>query len=99
MVLNAKKRRQLAEVALQRKAAPGPSVVDAFTLVASAPAPVDQRQKGVAEAATSEDEDTCSGLIFKRKRKVDDAVLANSASDDRAPSYREDPPNASSPVT
>ena len=102
MVLNAEKRRQLAEVALQRKVAPGPSDANASTPVASAlgpsaPAPVDHRQKGVAEAIASEDEDTCSGLVFKRKRKVDVALPTNSASDDRAPSFRENPPSASSP--
>jgi len=94
MVLNAEKRRQLVEVALQRNVAPGPSDADASTPVASAPgpsapAPVDHRSKGVAEATASEDEDTCSGLVFKRKRKVDVVVPANSASDDHAPSYRE----------
>ncbi|XP_068503759.1 uncharacterized protein [Phaseolus vulgaris] len=97
-----KKRRQLAEVALQRKAAPGPSDADASTPAASAsspfaPALVDQRQKGVVEATASEDEDTCSGLVFKRKRKVDVAVPVNSASDDRAPSFREHPTSASFP--
>jgi len=60
-------------------------------------ASVDQRQKGVVEVIASEDEDTCSGLIFKRKRKVDVAVPANSASDDYAPSFRKHPPSASSP--
>ena len=100
MVLNAEKRRQLAEVALQRKATPGPSDVDAFTPTASGPGPsvlafVDQRQNGVAEATASEDEDTCSGFFFKRKRKVNVAVPANSASD--APSFREHAPSVSSP--
>ena len=76
-------------MALQRKAAPGPSAADASTPAASAPGPfaptlVDQRQKRVAEFAASEDEDTCSGLVFKRKRKVDVAVPTNSGSDDRA---------------
>jgi len=91
MVLNAKKRRQLAEIALKRKAAPGPSTADAPIH------PVDQRQKGVAEATATEDEDTCLGLVFTRKRKVDVAVPTNLASDNRAPSFRENPPSASSP--
>ena len=89
-------------MALQRKAAPGPSAADASTPAASAPGPfaptlVDQRQKRVAEFAASEDEDTCSGLVFKRKRKVDVVVPANSSSDDHAPFYRANPPSASFP--
>jgi len=66
MVLNTEKRRQLAVVAAQLKIAPGPSASGP-----SAPAPIDQRLKGVvevAEVAPSKDEDTCSGLVFKRKR-------------------------------
>jgi len=90
MVLNAEKRRQLAIVAAQLKAAPGPSAPGP-----SAPAPIDQRLKRVvvvAEVAASEDEDTCSGLVFKRKRKADAAVPAPSSSDGHTPSYREHPP-------
>jgi len=102
MVLNTEKRRELAVVSLQLKAAPGPSTADApapatSTPGPSAPTPIDQRQKGVAEAAASEDEDTCSGLVFKRKRKVDAAVPAASGLNDRAPSFREHPLSASSP--
>jgi len=89
MVLNTEKRRQFTVVALQLWGAPGPSVVDASapttsTLGPSAPAPLDQRQKGLAELAASEDEDTCSGLVFKRKRKDYAAVPAASSSDDCA---------------
>ena len=104
MVLNVEKRRQLVEVALWRKAAPSPSNVDALAPVATifAPSPyaptlVDHRQKGVVEATASKDNDTCSGLIFKRKRAADVAIPAHSASDDSAPSFRENPPSASSP--
>ena len=69
-VLNAEKRRQFAVVALQLRVAHGPSVADASAPVTSTPgpstpAPVDKRQKGIAEAAAFEDEDTCSGLVFK----------------------------------
>jgi len=95
MVLNVEKRRQLAVVAGQMKAAPGPSAPGP-----SAPAPTDQRLKGVAEVAEvvpSEDEDTCSGLVYKRKRKVDVVVPALSGLDGQTPSYREHPPSASSP--
>jgi len=102
MVLNAEKRRQLAAVALQLKAAPDPSTTNTPAPATSAPGPsaptlVDQRQNGVAEAVASKDEDTYSGLIFKRKRKVDVAVPANSTSNYRAPSYREHPPSSSCP--
>jgi len=79
MVLNAEKRRQLVAVAIQLKVASGP-----FVPATSAPAPVDQRQKRVVEAAASEDEDTCSGPVFKRKQKADAAVPTTSGSDDRA---------------
>jgi len=94
MVLNTEKRRQDA-VAAQLKAALGPSAPGP-----SAPAPVDQRLKWVAEVtevAASEDEDTCSGLVFKRKRKADAVVPVPSGLDGRAPSYREHPPSVSFP--
>jgi len=84
----------LAAVATQLKTAPDPSLPDPAAL-----APVDQRLKGVVEiteAAAFEDEDICSGLVFKRKRKADVAVPAPSGLDGRAPSYREHPPSASS---
>jgi len=89
MVLNAEKRRHLAVVAAQMKTAPGPSTKD-------------KRLKGVAKAAEvapSEDDDTCSGLVFKRKRKVDATVPAQSGSDGQAPSYRECPPVSLLPAT
>ena len=72
-------------MALQRKAAPGPFDDDISTPAASAPdppalAPVDHRQKGVVEAISSKDEDTCSGLVFKRKRKVNVVIPTGGAS-------------------
>ncbi|XP_068477186.1 uncharacterized protein [Phaseolus vulgaris] len=102
MVLNAEKRRQLAEVALQRKAAPGSSAADAPTLADNAPGPyalvpVDHRQKGVVKAIAFEDEDTYSGIVFTRKRKADVAVPSPSHLDAHAPSYREHPSNTSFP--
>jgi len=95
MVFNAEKRRQLDAVATQMKATPGPS-----TAGLSAPPPIDQRLKGVVEVAKVapfEDEDTCSGLIFKRKHKADVVVTTLSDSDGQASSYREHLPSASSP--
>jgi len=106
MVLNAEKRNKLVELVTHRKVA----LADAGTSApastpppaASAPnspvpAPVDNRRKGVVVATGSKDEDTCTGLIFKRQR-VDDVVApSHSASDGHAPSFRDNPPSASSP--
>jgi len=72
--------------------APGPS--------SPGPSTKDKRLKGVAEAAEvvpSEDEDTCPGLVFRRKRKADAIVPAQSGFDGQSPSYRECPHSASSP--
>ena len=98
----------LAEAASKLKAGAGPSDANtaapadalAATIFAPnpyAPAPADLRQKGVVEAAASEDEDTCSGLVFKRKRGVDIAVPMLSTLDGCVPSFRENPPSAFSP--
>jgi len=97
MVLDAEKRRHLTVVAMQKKIAHVP-----FALVPSAPGPLvkDKRLKGVAEVAEvapSEDEDTYSGLVCKRKRKADAAISVPSDSDGQAPSYKECPPSAFSP--
>jgi len=109
MVLNEEKRRMLAEAASKRKAGAGPSDVDVATPANApgtaitapspyAPTPMDLRQKGVVEATASEDEDTCSSLVFKRKRVVDVAVPAQSASDGRASFFRENSPKCIFPL-
>ena len=54
-------------------------------------------KKGAVEAIASEDEDTCIGLVFKRKKGADVVAPSHSASDDHAPSFRDHPPSASSP--
>jgi len=62
--LDAEKRKHLVVVAMQKKNASSPSAKD-------------KKLKGVAEVAKvapSEDDETCSGLVFKRKRKVDAAI-------------------------
>ena len=62
--------------------------------------PKDKRLTGVAEVAEVapfEDDETCSGVVFKTKRKADAANLVPSDSDGHAPSYREYPPSASCP--
>jgi len=94
MVLNAEKRKQLAAMAAQMKAAPGPSALG--------PSTKGKRLKGVAEVAEvapSEDEDTCSDLVFRRKRKADVAVPMPSGLDEQAPFYRECPLVPPLPVT
>jgi len=108
MVLNAKKRRMLAEAVSKLKVGVSPSSANVATLVHAPPAPTpapspstlalaDLRQKGVVEVAASQDEDTCSSLVFKKKRGTDVAVPVLSASDGCAPSFREKPLSASSP--
>jgi len=73
---------------MQNKTASGPS--------APGPPVKDKKLKMVSEVAPSEDGETCSGLVFKRKRKADVAILVPSDSNGRAPSYMECPPCASS---
>jgi len=99
MVLDAEKRRYLVVVATQKKTALGPSapIPAAPGSSAHGPSVKDNRRKGVVEVAPSEDKDTCSGLIFRRKRKADVAIPVPSNLDGQAPSYRECPPSASSP--
>ena len=59
-------------------------------------APGDNRLKGVVVAAGTEDEDTSSDLVFKRKRVGDVEAPPHYASDSHAPSFRDNPPSASS---
>jgi len=47
-------------------------------------------------ATGTEDEDTDSGLVFKRQRVVDIEGPLHSATNGRAPSFRDNPPSASS---
>ena len=106
-MLNAEKKRMLAEATSKLKVGGGPSdanvvaSVDAPVAVISAPnpstpAPLNFRQKGVVEVVASKNENTNFGLIFKRNRGVDVTVPALPVSDGCAPSFRE-PPSASSP--
>ena len=83
-MLDAQKRKHLHVVAIQKETATGPSAKD-------------NKLKAVAEVVPSKDEETCSGLVFKRKRKADTAIPMPLDLDGRAPSYRECPPSASSP--
>jgi len=101
MVLDAEKRRKLVELVSRRKATLAGASTPAGTLpvatstpISPDPAPIDQRQKWVVEAAH---EDTCTGLVFKRKRATNVVAPSHSSSDGHAPSFRENPPSASSP--
>jgi len=83
-MLDAQKRKNLVALAKQKKNAQAPSAKD-------------QNLKAEAEVAPSEDEETCYGLVFKRKRTDAAAISVHSVSDDRAPSYRDFPPSPSPP--
>jgi len=61
MVLDAQKRKHLTVVAIKKKAAPGSPTKD-------------NKLKVVVEVVPSEDEETGSGLVFKRKHKVNTAI-------------------------
>jgi len=67
MVLDSQKRKHLVVVVMQKKTTPGPSAKD-------------KKLKMVAEVAPSEDEETCSVLVFKRKHKVYAAISVPSNS-------------------
>jgi len=68
MVLDVQKRKNLTVLAVQKKTAPSPCAMD-------------KNLKAVAEAVLSKDEETCSGLVFKRKRKANAAIPVPSDSD------------------
>jgi len=102
MVLNAKKRWMLVEATSKLKVGASPSNANTaapadapFAVISApnpyAPAPADLRQEGVVEAIASEDEDTCSDFVFKRKRVANVAAPAQSASNGCASSFREPP--------
>jgi len=59
------------------------------------PAPVVDRQKGVV-AVNSDDEDTYTGLVFKRHR-VGEVVVPSPSAYGGTPTFRDNPPSASSP--
>jgi len=59
------------------------------------PAPVDDRQKGVV-AVNSDDEDTCTSLVFKRQR-VEEVVVPSPSASGGTPTFKDNPLSASSP--
>jgi len=106
MVLNEEKRRKLVKLTSKHKATlakvctstpAGTPLAATSAPVSPEPTPIDQRQKGVPEVIASEDKDTCTCPVFRRKRVADVMAQSHSASDGHAPSFRENPPNASSP--
>jgi len=62
----------------------------------STPAHVNKR-KGVVVETSSEDEDTGSGLVFKRHRVSEVVAPSHSASSGLTPTFRDNPPSASCP--
>jgi len=58
---------------------------------------VNDRLKRVVVAAGTDNDDTNSGLVFKRQRVAVAEEPAHSTSDGHAQSFRDNPPNASSP--
>jgi len=103
IVLNEEKSNKLAGLIARRQtvvtgasglAATGPSSVAAPAQDSPGPAPGD-KQKGLVVAIGSEDEDTDTSLVFKRQR-VGVATTSHSATDGHAPSFRDNPPYASS---
>ena len=61
------------------------------------PAPVDGQKGVVAVVVNSEDEATCTGLVFKRPRVGEAATPSHSASGGLIPAFRDNPPSVSSP--
>ena len=62
-------------------------------VVAQAPPAEDLKLKAVAEVDLLDDKETCSGPVFKRRRKADPTPTEHSASDGRAPSPQVPPPS------
>jgi len=62
-------------------------------VVAQASPAKDLKLKAVAEVAPSDDEETYSGPVFKRRRKATTKPVEHSASDGRTPSPQAPPPS------
>ena len=101
MVLNEEKRNRLADVIARRQAALGgaggsaPVVLLIAAQASPIPAPA-EKKKGVVAVDSDDDEDTSEGLVFKRPR-VGVMATSLSATDGHPPSFRDNPPSASSP--
>ncbi|KAK7342266.1 hypothetical protein VNO80_25212 [Phaseolus coccineus] len=95
MVLSADKKKRLADV-LSRRNASGSAPAGPSSPAGAALEPIAEKSKKAAPVEVSDDEDTCSGLVFKRKR-VGTAAEVSSATEGHPSSFREHPPSASSP--
>jgi len=98
------KRKKLADLLAKRRvAAAGVGTSTPRTPPTSAtsapqtiePAPVDNKQKGVV-VVDSNDEDTCTSLVFKRQR-VGKVVAPSPSTSGGTSAFRDNPPSASSP--
>ncbi|KAK7342256.1 hypothetical protein VNO80_25201 [Phaseolus coccineus] len=95
MVLSADKKKRLADV-LSRRNAGGLAPAGPSSPAGAALDRIADKSKRAAPVEVSDDEDTCSGLVFKRK-KVGTATEVSSATEGHPSSFREHPPSASSP--
>ncbi|KAK7332477.1 hypothetical protein VNO80_29229 [Phaseolus coccineus] len=95
MVLSADKKKRLADV-LSRRNAGGLAPAGPSSPAGAALDRIADKSKRAAPVEVSDDEDTCSGLVFKRKR-VGTATEVSSATEGHPSSFREHPPSASSP--
>jgi len=104
ITLNEEKNKNLAELLARHKAAaagigtstPPPPITSAPN--SSEPASGVNKLKEVVVATGTEDEDTSSGFVFKRKKVGDVEASSHSASDGHAPSFGDNPSSPSSPL-
>ncbi|KAK7382312.1 hypothetical protein VNO80_01163 [Phaseolus coccineus] len=89
MVLSTDKKKRLADV-LNRRNASGSAPAGPSSPAGAALEPIAEKSKRAAPVEVSNDEDTCSGLVFKRKR-VGTAAEVSSATEGHPSSFREHP--------
>jgi len=106
MGFNKDKKKKLAELLAKRRAAPAgvgtstpitPPTSATSAPITTEPAPIDRQKGVVVMTVDSEDEDTCTGLVFKRLRVGEAAAPSHFASGGLIPVFRDNPPSASSP--
>jgi len=91
--LLAKCRAAAAEVGTSTPRAPPTSATSTPYLIELAP--IDDMQKGVV-AVDSDDEETCTNLVFKRQR-VGESVAPSPSASGGTPAFKDNPPSTSSP--
>jgi len=98
MGFNKDKKKKLAYLLAKRRAAAAgvgtstpraPSISATFAPHPIEPAPADDRQKGVV-AVDTDDEDTCTSLVFKRQR-VGEVVVSSPSASGGTPTFRDNP--------